>query len=386
MEQHEKITVLFISASQKGGAVYSLLNMVRALKGYIIPIVVFPNRDGMYRYFVQEGIECLVVPFREEIFYVDIYKKFPLWKRFLYIPYEAVYKIALNSLFNKRVQEKLNGRKIDIVHTNTGAITIGVSLSKVLNARHLWHLREFQNLDFGARPFWGWKRFLRLLSISDAAVGITKAIANHFCLDKHRKGYVLWNAVKPEKDVVFESKKRNYILFAAANISRAKNLHLLINAYKNSCLPNAGIKLLVGGLFKDSNYKEEINRQIYEMSLTEDIEFVGYCEDLRQNMKFARAFVMPSEREAMGRVAVEAMFCGCPVIARNTGGPKEFISDGFNGLLFNDEMELTEKLETVCNSDNMTLMKNAMRFAQDNFSEEKYGKNMYKIYTEILAK
>ena len=63
----EKINVLYLSNTGKGGATFSLLNLITSVKEYITPIVVFPNTEGVYSMFVNKGIECIVVPFQEEI-------------------------------------------------------------------------------------------------------------------------------------------------------------------------------------------------------------------------------------------------------------------------------------------------------------------------------
>lgn len=54
--------------------------------------------------------------------------------------------------------------------------------------------------------------------------------------------------------------------------------------------------------------------------------------------------VCPSENEPFGRVVIEAMACGVPVIATNSDGIPEIISHGNDGFLFpvNDERVLTE--------------------------------------------
>lgn len=42
-----------------------------------------------------------------------------------------------------------------IVHTNSGVTDLGYPLRKVLGARHVVHLREFQDIDFGIEPLTG---------------------------------------------------------------------------------------------------------------------------------------------------------------------------------------------------------------------------------------
>lgn len=98
----------------------------------------------------------------------------------------------------------------------------------------------------------------------------------------------------------------------------------------------------------------------------------------------AKAFVLPSLNEGLGRVVVEAMMYGCPVIARKTGGPTEYIVHGENGYFFSSNVELSSLLNKTVVEDQLPLIKTAQRFAVDNFSEEVYGEKILKIYREIL--
>ena len=67
--------------------------------------------------------------------------------------------------------------------------------------------------------------------------------------------------------------------------------------------------------------------------------FPGFLrgEDLVRAYRAADVFLFPSTTETFGLVALEAMACGVPVIAANTGGVLDIIQDGANGLLFDPE-------------------------------------------------
>jgi hypothetical protein len=64
--------------------------------------------------------------------------------------------------------------------------------------------------------------------------------------------------------------------------------------------------------------------------------FAGYLRGtaLAEAYASADAFVYASETETMGNVVLEAMACGCPVIAPRAGGIPSLIEDGVTGLLF----------------------------------------------------
>lgn len=68
------------------------------------------------------------------------------------------------------------------------------------------------------------------------------------------------------------------------------------------------------------------------------IEFVGHVDDrqLADLYAGAKALLYPVEDEDFGMVPVEAMGYGVPVIAHNSGGPKETVIEGKTGILFDD--------------------------------------------------
>lgn len=95
--------------------------------------------------------------------------------------------------------------------------------------------------------------------------------------------------------------------------------------------------------------------------------------------------VLPSRTEAMGRVLVEAMACGKPVIGSNVEGIPYVIQHGLNGLLTppEDVHELAEKMRILItdSSTYQRLAAGALDTARTKFSEAKYGQ----IYGDMLA-
>lgn len=90
-------------------------------------------------------------------------------------------------------------------------------------------------------------------------------------------------------------------------------------------------------LVGDGPYREELEKH-FEGTHT---NFVGYLagEDLASAYASADAFVFPSRTETLGLVLLEAMAAGCPVVAANSGGIPDIVTNGENGFLFEPKDE-----------------------------------------------
>jgi N-acetyl-alpha-D-glucosaminyl L-malate synthase BshA len=70
------------------------------------------------------------------------------------------------------------------------------------------------------------------------------------------------------------------------------------------------------------------------LGVARDVFFLGKQDDVESLLAAAELFLLPSEEEAFGLAALEAMSCAVPVIATSVGGLPEVIEDGKCGFLF----------------------------------------------------
>jgi len=85
----------------------------------------------------------------------------------------------------------------------------------------------------------------------------------------------------------------------------------------------------------DDKGEEEIKlkEQVEKSGLEDKVRFLGWRSDVDEIMGCFDIFVLPSLNEGMGRVLVEAMAAGLPIVASSVGGIPDLVKDGKNGHL-----------------------------------------------------
>lgn len=128
----------------------------------------------------------------------------------------------------------------------------------------------------------------------------------------------------PEKLPKSEQKDKKYFLYVN-RLAFAKHPEIAVAACTDLQLP-----LKVVGTGKLLPHLKEI--------AGETVEFLGAVDDVTLHSLYANAAALlyPVSDEDFGIVPVEAMGYGVPVIAHNSGGPRETVIDGKTGVLFND--------------------------------------------------
>jgi len=124
--------------------------------------------------------------------------------------------------------------------------------------------------------------------------------------------------------------------FVVGHFSRLapwKGQHILIDALAKC--PQEVTAILVGdALFGEQDYVQKLHQQVAELGLENRVKFLGFRSDIPQLMAACDLVAHTSTSpEPFGRVIVEAMLCGKPVVAAKAGGVMELVEHGLNGFL-----------------------------------------------------
>jgi N-acetyl-alpha-D-glucosaminyl L-malate synthase BshA len=88
--------------------------------------------------------------------------------------------------------------------------------------------------------------------------------------------------------------------------------------------------LLMVGDGPDRGPAEHLAR---DLGVYRNVSFLGKQDHVERIIPLAHVLLMPSELEAFGLAALEAMACGVPPVATRAGGVPELITDGVDGFL-----------------------------------------------------
>jgi glycosyltransferase involved in cell wall biosynthesis len=180
------------------------------------------------------------------------------------------------------------------------------------------------------------------------------------------------------------------ILYAGVLIPR-KGVHHLVGAFAYIAKDYPQARLSIVGGEEDRAYSNDLRDQARALGLDGRVHFIGEVSqaELAVWMRRACVFVLPSLSEGLGRVVVEAMATGTPVIGSSVGGIQEMVENGLTGFLIppTNEMALAERLRWILEHPNEACRMgyNARTFAQRFCSTEAYIQGYKKIFEAAHA-
>ncbi|HVB45956.1 MAG TPA: glycosyltransferase family 4 protein [Streptosporangiaceae bacterium] len=173
-------------------------------------------------------------------------------------------------------------------------------------------------------------------------------------------------------------------LLFVGRLSSQKNLGQLLHALDG--VSDRFDTTLVGG----GEQEAELKQAVAEMRL-KNVRFHGPANGtgLLELYRRADVFVLPSEREGMPLVLLEALAMGLPIVATDIPGSRELVVDGENGYLVpvGDPAALRRALlNSVSDADKYRKMSEASRRIAAHYSWSAVGAQFEQVYAQALAR
>jgi glycosyltransferase involved in cell wall biosynthesis len=140
--------------------------------------------------------------------------------------------------------------------------------------------------------------------------------------------------------------------------------------------------------FDNPAYERQLHELARELDVTERVRFMGQREDVNEVLAASDLLLMASHGEPFGRVVVEAMAMGVPVVAERDGGPTEIIRHEVEGLLV-DGRNPREWGDAIAHllrqSDRRQEMGDRGRARAVHYRHERYARAVREVYAEVLG-
>ena len=182
-------------------------------------------------------------------------------------------------------------------------------------------------------------------------------------------------------DYNVETKDDGYALYFG-RLSKEKGILNLINAFAKC---NKGNLYIAG----EGPEKENIEKIIKENKLEDRVKLLGFLNkeqmtDVTRKCKFV---VVPSIwYENCPYSVLETLAIGKPIIGSNMGGIPELVLDNENGFIYNTVEELTEKMNTLFENEELVkqFSKKSKELAKQNYDREVYYNKLKQIYDKVI--
>lgn len=384
----QSLSVLFFSHSaQLAGAERSLLELVEQLIADhgAVCTVVLPSEGPLKTRLEAAGAATLVIDYQ-------------WWCDPDLLPPEEARRRLSNSFKNvlSRLPElgKINP---DVVFTSTLVIPWGAVAASFLGRPHIWSIREFGELDHSLKFY---------LPFPDV-LNVIKAPSNLILTNSHAVKQALFGEAPPENvltiyphiDIPAEALREDepdyftrpqatrLIIFGTIHENKGQKDAIL--AVRELVGRKQDVELVIMG-YASHPYLEKLKEMVNTEGLEPYVKFIDFRENPYPAVKQADIVLVCSRYEALGRVTIEAMLLGKPVIGTNTGGTPELVKAGFNGLLYTpgDYIQLADKIAYLI--EHKAKIKeygeNGYKFAKENFTREKSGDAVARLLHEIKGK
>ena len=190
---------------------------------------------------------------------------------------------------------------------------------------------------------------------------------------------------KHERSASLNTKQERSVIGVVSRLEHIKGMDLVIPAFAEVRKRFPDVRLLVVG---DGSLRGSMEQQALELGCADAVTWAGRQpqEALPQYYSEMDIVQMPSRSEGFGLTAIEAMACGCVVVASDVGGLPEVVSDGVCGLLHRSEdvADIASKISSLIASSELyrSLQKNALQHVQK-FSFQRYAELIHNLYGKL---
>jgi glycosyltransferase involved in cell wall biosynthesis len=293
-------------------------------------------------------------------------------------------------------------RQYDLIYANTQKALVVGALASILSRRPLvYHLHDILSTEHFSRTN---QQIAVTLANRCASLVIANSQASQAAFiaagGQQKLTQVVYNGFNPscyqvtrfQRDAIRQILGLTAKDFVVGHFSRLapwKGQHILIEALSH-CAPSVRAILVGDALFGEQDYVKQLKQQVTDLGLEKRVQFLGFRSDVADLMTTCDLVAHTSTAaEPFGRVIVEAMLCGTPVVAAAAGGAIELVEHEVTGWLVTpgEPLKLAMTIQQCCDQPDRVKMivEQAQNIASKRFDLGVVDRQIQQLLLQIKA-
>jgi len=325
---NKKKTIIFISNESKlFGAPKILLNIIKyfhSIQKYNV-LVICPIEGPLKTVLDQSGIPTLMPECLRD-YYNHVSHPTKLFIQILRRAYDNILVLLYFTQFLLKIPNR-------VIYANTSVVRYVALPAIITRTRLLWHIEEYFKTPL--------KNIFHSLLIglcADKIIVRSTNLISHLKLPKSAlKKIVVFQYFPIFEQKVYDFKKAgkpSYDLIFAGRISLEKGVLDLLKAINNYVKINDKIKVLIIGSFLEKD-KTAILDYFSKHELNTYVEFHDFDPEIDSYLLNSKVVVLPSYRENIPVILLEAVMLERPIICTNVGTIRNLVTPNKNGIIIN---------------------------------------------------
>ncbi len=365
MKKQYPYIIFFTHTNKLSGGERSMLEIIKGIKKEIKISVILPGEGQLKDEIKKEGIN---------VFSINEYSFFKIKRdkilNIIFYLRELICAI-------RELKGIISKEKPDILWTNSQkAHILSIFLKIFFNLRLVWHFRDILE---------GKNRFLvNLFSVfPDKIIAISNEVKKQFFIK--RKISIVYNGLSIPDNLTKKIKGGKTKIGYIGQIAEWKGQMNFLKVMKE--VKNAKGYIIGDVLFGEEEYLKMLKEYIKDNKLEEKVSFLGFKKDNLNYISSMDIIVhLPVKPEPFGRVLMEAMGLGVPIVTHDIGAIREVLKGTGIIVNFGEIEKVVEWIGILSNDKKKRLKigyeeKNAFL---KNYRAELYIENIKKIIKEIL--
>ena len=279
---------------------------------------------------------------------------------------------------------------VQLVHTSTMLNPEGVLIARALNLPHIWHGRELIGPEQPYRfyRFSAWRRWMESNSkkiITNSEV--THRLYQQYFPESHLQ--LIPNGIPLHGWSPKHHKEKDQLVVGMVGnlTTRWKNHPLFVDIALAALKKGLPMEFRMYGQIPEPEdaYVQSLRQKIVAAGQGENIKLMGFHGDPKAFIPELDVMLHTASNESFGRVFIEAMACGIPVMGLPTGGALDLIQPEANGYHFTNVTEALAQLESLLEVAVRQRMGQAGRaLVEAHYSQNQLAKALAGMYDEVI--